>query len=225
MDVPAAKSDGSLCQRLINRRTVKIAAIIVGIIIRGIGQQRAEILITATIDSVRLRTETAPQSDIVQRVGHQLGVFCRQTLVLGQLVRPTCLFSRHFSRSLCLKRFLAFCFGAEGHFLCDFRLPDGFTTPFFSQFLLTIGYLLHLLADTPIDQRLFLLFAQFAQLRLQGFDALLVTTLHQVPCCKRTYQQNTHTPYDDLLLIHFFTSSLEQAWSCHRFVRHHPQNN
>ena len=121
------------------------------------------------------------------------------TPTLGYVVSILRLLGRRFRNPLCHDGFLSLGLRPESHLLGYLRLADGFIASLLGQNLLTVGYLLHLLAHTTIDIRLFLLPPQFIDLRLQFTNARLIALAYKDHCPRQQQQQHAHTSYDRLV--------------------------
>ena len=106
-----------------------------------------------------------------------------QALVLCHLVGIHRFLCRLFGYGLCLDGPLTLLLGTDGHLLRNLRLAYCLLAAFLGESLLSEGYLLHLLAHTAVNHRLFLLFAQKSKFRLQFADAHSVAMTHIKSCC------------------------------------------
>ena len=130
VDTPAAPSPGRLCQSLEHGRGIEIAAIVIRIKIGSIGKHIAQLCITTAVDGIRLRAKGSSQRDVVQRIGHQLGMLCLKPTLLRHLIRRLRLPRRNLCRCLSLNGYPALRLRLQRSRLCPLLLTDGFLTPF-----------------------------------------------------------------------------------------------
>ena len=192
MHTPVAPATSRLCQGPEHGGDKEVATVVDGVEIGGVGQHIAQFRFARLVDGVRLRTKVACQRDIVQRVGHQLGMFglpallfSFHALLLSHLIGSHCLLGRILGKPHYLDGPLSLLLRAERHLLSNLRLADGFLAALLREGLLAVCQLLHLFAHTSVHRRLFLMFTQLHNLRLQLADTLTIAMMQVKPCHHR----------------------------------------